>query len=78
MRILLTSAAVAALLIATPSITYAQDAEDAEILRMAKEHYKLGLDAFKAAKYPEAIEEYARTEELAPGSAKVVPPTPWW
>ncbi|MCU1277165.1 MAG: hypothetical protein JWM53_711, partial [bacterium] len=30
---------------------------EAEITAMAKEHYKLGLDAYKNAKYPEAIKE---------------------
>ena len=58
MRILLTTAAVAALLAsAAPTISYAQDAEDAEILRQAKEHYRLGLEAFKNGKYTDAIKE---------------------
>ena len=38
----------------TPASVRAQDAEDAEILRNAKEHYKLGLDAFKTGRYPDA------------------------
>ena len=50
-------AAFAAVLLVAPAIVHAQDAEDAEITRMAKEHYKLGVDAFKAGKYPEAIKE---------------------
>src|SRR5438445_13245809 len=58
MRTLFTMAALAALLLGAPRWARAEESDDdAEILRMAKEHYKLGLDAFKAAKYPEAIKE---------------------
>jgi hypothetical protein len=52
--------AVAAVLVAlaigvAPSVAYADD--EAEITAMAKEHYKLGLDAYKSGRYPEAIKE---------------------
>jgi hypothetical protein len=35
----------------------AEDSDEAEITKMAKEHYKLGLDAYKAGKYDVAIKE---------------------
>jgi hypothetical protein len=59
MRILLpaTVALLFVFAVAPPSPAIAQENEDAEITRMAKEHYKLGLEAFKAGKYPEAIKE---------------------
>ena len=38
-----------------PNVAQADD--EAEITAMAKEHYKLGLDAYKAGRYPEAIKE---------------------
>ena len=55
-------ALVAALLAAfcigvAPSVARAESSDEAEITAMAKEHYKLGLDAYKAASYPEAIKE---------------------
>jgi hypothetical protein len=52
------SALVAALLLSVaPSVARAESSDEAEITAMAKEHYKLGLDAYKAGKYPEAIKE---------------------
>ena len=58
MRSLLTSVALtAALVVAIPATSRAQDAEDAEITKMAKEHYRLGVEAFKAGKYADAVKE---------------------
>src|SRR5437667_6621813 len=57
-------AALCALFLAVPTVARAQDAEDAEITRMAKEHYKLGLEAFNAKKYPEAIKELKKAYVL--------------
>ncbi|HXU70097.1 MAG TPA: tetratricopeptide repeat protein [Polyangia bacterium] len=52
------SALVAAILIAlAPNLARAESSDEAEITAMAKEHYKLGLDAYKTGKYPEAIKE---------------------
>jgi tetratricopeptide (TPR) repeat protein len=51
------SAFVAALLCIAPVVAHAESSDEAEITAMAKEHYKLGLDAYKNAKYPEAIKE---------------------
>jgi hypothetical protein len=51
------SALVAAFLCVTPAIARAESSDEAEITAMAKEHYKLGLDAYKTGKYPEAIKE---------------------
>ncbi len=39
-----------------PGVAYGQD-DDPEVTRMAKEHYKIGLDAYKAGKYDVAIKE---------------------
>ncbi|HEY2744256.1 MAG TPA: tetratricopeptide repeat protein, partial [Polyangia bacterium] len=39
------------------SVAWAESSDEAEITAMAKEHYKLGLDAYKNGKYPEAIKE---------------------
>jgi tetratricopeptide (TPR) repeat protein len=50
------SLALAAVLCAAPRLAVAQD-EDAEVTKMAKEHYKAGLDAYKAGKYDVAIKE---------------------
>ena len=51
------SALVAAFLCATPAVARAESSDEAEITAMAKEHYRLGLDAYKTGKYPEAIKE---------------------
>ncbi|MGZ5158531.1 MAG: tetratricopeptide repeat protein, partial [Caldimonas sp.] len=51
------SALVAAFLCVTPAVARAESSDEAEITAMAKEHYKLGLDAYKNGKYPEAIKE---------------------
>src|SRR6185312_11897819 len=52
------SALVAAILIAlAPNLARAESSDEAEITAMAKEHYKLGLDAYKAGKYDVAIKE---------------------
>src|SRR5947209_5945811 len=48
--------ALVALLCAAPAVAHAQE-DDAEVTRMAKEHYKAGLDAYKAAQYDVAIKE---------------------
>ncbi len=58
MKGLLASALAAAFLVSVvPSIARAESSDEAEITAMAKEHYKLGLDAYKNGKYPEAIKE---------------------
>jgi tetratricopeptide (TPR) repeat protein len=57
MRTLLSTAAVVALLCAAPIVAAAQEADDAETTKMAKEHYKLGLEAYKAGQYETAIKE---------------------
>ena len=49
--------ALSALLCGLPASARAQDADDAEVTRMAKEHYKAGLDAYKTGKYDVAIKE---------------------
>jgi len=51
------SALVAAFLCVVPAVAHAESSDEAEITAMAKEHYKLGLDAYKNGKYPEAIKE---------------------
>jgi hypothetical protein len=52
------TALVAALLLClAPARAFAESGDEAEITAMAKEHYKLGLDAYKAGRYPEAIKE---------------------
>src|SRR6516164_8453745 len=48
--------ALIALLCGAPAPAHAQD-DDAEVTRMAKEHYKAGLDAYKTGKYDVAIKE---------------------
>lgn len=48
------TALIALLLVAVAGVARAQDGDDTA---MAKQHYKLGLDAYKAGKYPEAIKE---------------------
>ena len=50
-------ALVAAFLCVVPAVAHAESSDEAEITAMAKEHYKLGLDAYKNGKYPEAIKE---------------------
>ena len=51
------SALVATFLCVTPAAARAESSDEAEITAMAKEHYKLGLDAYKQGRYPEAIKE---------------------
>ncbi len=51
------SALVAALLCVVPAVAHAESNDEAEITNMAKEHYRLGLDAYKNGRYPEAIKE---------------------
>jgi hypothetical protein len=55
MRTILATLALALAMASTPAL--AADDEDAEITKMAKEHYKAGLDAYKAGKYEVAIKE---------------------
>lgn len=62
MRSILSTSLLVGVLAATmpcmaPSVARAEDADDAEVTRMAKEHYRLGLDAYKAGKYDVAIKE---------------------
>lgn len=59
MRTMFSTAALVALLCASP-VAHAEDADDAEVTRMAKEHYKAGLDAYKAGQYETAIKELKR------------------
>lgn len=51
------SALVAAFLCVAPAAARAESSDEAEITAMAKEHYRLGLDAYKNGRYPEAIKE---------------------
>src|SRR3954462_10588228 len=55
-------AALAVALGAGPSSVAAQEGggDDAEVTKMAKEHYKAGLDAYKAGQYDVAIKELKR------------------
>src|SRR5947208_4165716 len=64
MRILFTTAALTALLSVAPAARAQENAEDAEVTKMAKEHYRLGLDAFKAGKYAEAVKELKKAHLL--------------
>src|SRR5581483_5004527 len=57
MKTLLSTVALATLLCASAAQVHAQDADDAEVTRMAKEHYKAGLEAYKAGHYDVAIKE---------------------
>ncbi len=57
MKTLFSTVALAALLCSSAAVAHAQDADDAEVTRMAKEHYKAGLEAYKAGKYDVAIKE---------------------
>src|SRR3954454_1157559 len=57
MKTVLSTVALTALLCGIPAFANAQDSDDAEVTRMAKEHYKAGLDAYKAGKYDVAIKE---------------------
>jgi len=57
MKTLLSTMALATLLCASAATVRAQDADDAEVTRMAKEHYKAGLEAYKAGHYDVAIKE---------------------
>ena len=49
--------AAASLLCTSVAVAKPESNDEAEITAMAKEHYKLGLDAYKAGKYPDAIKE---------------------
>jgi hypothetical protein len=54
-------AALAIALLATPAISSAQEGgDDAEVTKMAKEHYKAGLEAYKNGQYDVAIKELKR------------------
>src|SRR5256885_13207036 len=46
-----------ALVCAMPVVAHSQESDDAEVTKMAKEHYRLGLDAYKTGKYDVAIKE---------------------
>jgi hypothetical protein len=56
MKTILWTALACALLSAAPTVSFAEE-DDAEVTKLAKEHYKLGLEAFKAGKYDVAIKE---------------------
>jgi hypothetical protein len=56
MKTVLATMTLAAILCAAPGVAQAQD-DDAEVTKMAKEHYKLGLDAYKSGHYDVAIKE---------------------
>jgi hypothetical protein len=56
MKTLFSTALAAVLLCALPQGARAEE-EDAEVTRMAKEHYKLGLEAYKSGKFDVAIKE---------------------
>ncbi|HEY7955993.1 MAG TPA: tetratricopeptide repeat protein [Polyangia bacterium] len=57
MKTVLSMVALAAFTFVIPAVAHAQDSDDAEVTKMAKEHYMLGLDAYKAGKYDVAIKE---------------------
>jgi tetratricopeptide (TPR) repeat protein len=57
MKTVLPMLALSALLCGLPASAHAEDADDAEVTRMAKEHYKAGLDAYKTGKFDVAIKE---------------------
>jgi hypothetical protein len=57
MKSFVLTAFAAVLLCTSAGVARAESSDEAEITAMAKEHYKLGLDAYKAGKYPEAIKE---------------------
>jgi hypothetical protein len=52
--------ALVALVCLVSTTARAQDTDEAEVTRMAKEHYKAGLDAYKAGNYEVAIKELKR------------------
>jgi len=56
MKNALWTVALGALLCSTPALAQQGD-DDAEVTKMAKEHYKAGLDAYKSGKYDVAIKE---------------------
>lgn len=57
MKRVLSMVALAALTLSIPAVAHAQGSDDAETTKMAKEHYMLGLDAYKAGNYEVAIKE---------------------
>lgn len=57
MKSFVLTAFAAVLLCTSAGVARAESTDEAEITAMAKEHYKLGLDAYKAGKYPDAIKE---------------------
>jgi tetratricopeptide (TPR) repeat protein len=57
MKNVLWTVALGALLCAGPASFAQSSDDDAEVTRMAKEHYKQGLDAYKAGKFDVAIKE---------------------
>jgi hypothetical protein len=58
MKNVLATVALGALLCAGPTTSFAQQGDDdAEVTKMAKEHYKAGLDAYKAGHFDVAIKE---------------------
>src|SRR5262245_17213107 len=56
MRSMLSVVALLSVL-SVPSLSSAQDSEEVEATKMAREHYKAGLEAFKAGNYEVAIKE---------------------
>jgi hypothetical protein len=59
MKLIFSTVALATVLCLAPAAVHAQD-DDAEVMQMAKEHYRLGLEAFKKADYKTAIKELKR------------------
>ena len=66
MKWLRCSALVAAFLCVAPAIARAESSDEAEITAMAKEHYKLGLDAYKNGQVSGG---HQRAEEGLPAQA---------
>ncbi len=60
MRKMFLLAALAVAVCAIPSSGRAQEGDEAEVTKMAKEHYRAGLEAYKAGQYDVAIKELKR------------------
>jgi hypothetical protein len=60
MRKIFLLAALVAAVLSDPHSARAQESDDAEVTKMAKEHYKAGLDAYKNGQYDVAIKELKR------------------
>ena len=60
MRKIFLLAALAVALSAVPSLAQEGGGDDAEVTKMAKEHYKAGVEAYKSGQYDVAIKELKR------------------